>query len=205
MSKLIADVALVHGAGFETCGVASQYSLRQAELGGELLEQDKVQAIVLSGMGPNATDNYQSSEAALMERHLLGLGVDPSKIFLDELSANTLSNLVYGSRVARDIGAESLVGVSRTTQRNRATLAAKSVVPRFGIDFNGYRIIEEDVKWTSVVREIVQISLLEMYLKTHKNDALFDLAEGYTAFIDKYFSRVKKARYSEGSARELSQ
>jgi uncharacterized SAM-binding protein YcdF (DUF218 family) len=206
MNRLIADIGLVHGAGFESHGVASGYSLAQAELGAHLVEDGAVENIIVCGRGPNTTDTYEYSEAELMKMHLIQQGVDEDVVHIEDMSSNTLGNLVYGSKVAKDIGAESLVGVSRPSQKPRALLAARYVLPRTGIDLRGYRTIEEDVKLTSVGRELLQVSLLEIYLQTHRRKSPVELAVGYTSFIEwTRLSKVKKARYKKGSDRDTSE
>jgi uncharacterized SAM-binding protein YcdF (DUF218 family) len=205
MNKLIADVGLVHGAGFESHGIASKFSLAQAELGARLLEDGAVESIIVCGRGPNATDTYEYSEAELMKMHLVQQGADEELIHIEDLSSNTLGNLVYGSDIARGIGAESLLGVSRPSQKPRALLAARYILPRTGIDLKGYSVIEEDVKLTSVGRELLQIPLLEIYIQTHRRKSPTELAEGYTSFIKwTRLSEVKKARYKKGSKRDTS-
>lgn len=196
MSNRIADVALVHGAGFESQGVASRYSLAQAELGARLLEDGFVDQLIVCGKGPNTSERYELSEAELMKVHITNFGVDSSRVSLEDQSANTLGNLVYGSLVAREMNAESLIGVSRPSQKPRAVIAARHVLPRAGIKLQGYKVIEEDVKASSIVREACQLPLLYVYLQTHRKDDLEDLAEGYTKFITRTkLAAVKEARY----------
>lgn len=76
--------------------------------------------IVSGGQGPD--EDY--SEAYVMRRYLVGIGVDPGRVFLEDQSTNTRQNLRY-SRALMD-GGDAAVIVTDSFHQLRASVFAAS-------------------------------------------------------------------------------
>lgn len=67
----------------------------------ELLEENSQAVCILSG-GQGAGEDY--TEAWVMEKYLLGQGVEPDRLFREERSTNTAENLRFSVQIQREQG-----------------------------------------------------------------------------------------------------
>jgi uncharacterized SAM-binding protein YcdF (DUF218 family) len=208
MNKLVADAVLVHGAGFEMVDSvphASAFTREQTLLGVQLIEDGLAESLVVSGRGPNLDDVYKITEARAMAGIAEDAGVSRDRIFMDEESVTTLGNWVFGAFIAQDIGAERIIGVSRPSHVARATMCADFVTERAGLELVEYRLIAEDVRRTSRVREAGQRFMLQRFIDKNQDTPLADIPERYEAAKTPLgLNIIKRIRYPQGSNRSSS-
>ena len=122
---LPADCALVFGAGIWGTDTASPSVLRRTSAAAALYKEGKVKKLILSG---GKGDERRASEASVMRKVALRLGVDPDDILLEESSTSTLENLQYSREFLAEC--DTVVGVSDHYHLARIELLAA----RLGID-----------------------------------------------------------------------
>jgi vancomycin permeability regulator SanA len=205
MNKIVADVALVHGAGFELEGsrpIASAYTRAQTLLGVDMLEQGSVEALVFCGRGPNLDDVYTTTEADMMKRIALDAGVPEVKIFTETESVSTLGNWAYGAIIASSLGVERIVGVSRPSHFRRANMCAEFVTRRTGLQLVGYKLIDEDIRLSSRARELGQVALINRFLNHNQSTPVNELPDLYEkAKSPLKLNAIKRFLYSSGTVR----
>jgi vancomycin permeability regulator SanA len=208
MNKLVADAALVHGAGFtvvDSISQASAFTREQTLLGARLVEEGVVESLIVCGRGPNLDDVYKVTEAKAMAEIAEDAGVPRNRIFMDEESVTTLGNWVYGAAIAQDIAAERVLGVSRPSHVARAMMCADFVTKRAGLELVEYWLITEEVRMSSRIREAGQRVLLERFLGKNLETPLAEIPELYEAVKTPLgLNMIKKKRYAQGSERSSS-
>lgn len=205
MNKLVADAVLVHGAAFEMVDSvphASAFTREQTLLGVRLIEDGLAESLVVCGRGPNLDDVYKVTEARAMADIAEEAGVPRDRIIMDEESVTTLGNWVFGAFIAQGIGAERIIGVSRPSHVARAIMCADFVTERAGLELVEYRLITEDVRLTSRVREAGQRYMLQRFIDKNQDTPLAEIPERYEAAKNTLrLNKIKRARYAKGSER----
>ncbi len=108
-ANLPADCAVVFGAavaGYDLPGPAIQ---RRVGTAADLYHAGHIRRLILSG-GVGKGSGLSESEAIVMSRHAVQLGVDPAHITLEPDSHSTWENLRYSRNLTN--GCESVVGIS---------------------------------------------------------------------------------------------
>lgn len=108
--------------------------------------------IVSGGRGPGE----DITEAQAMKDYLVGKGVEPSRIIIEDKSTSTYTNIKYSSEVMKQRGMKSAVIVSNKYHLRRASLMAKSE----GIEGSCSGVFVSDYKTheiTGFLREILAL------------------------------------------------
>ena len=149
------DIAMVLGAGLEPSGRPSLYLRRRLDAGQELLDADKVGAILLTGDGTSAGHD----ETAAMRDYLVQAGVDARDLVIDPEGLDTRDSCIR----AHDVyGYQSATVVTQDYHLPRALfLCAHAGIGAYGVAVSSsdasqiglYRIRE----WGASVKAAFQV------------------------------------------------
>jgi uncharacterized SAM-binding protein YcdF (DUF218 family) len=89
---MLREIAVVLGGGIRTDGTPTEATLARARAAADLVRPRDLGVILSGGHGGGA--RRARSEAALMRDVLVERGIDPSRIYLEDASVDTLTNAV---------------------------------------------------------------------------------------------------------------
>jgi uncharacterized SAM-binding protein YcdF (DUF218 family) len=202
MSK-IADIALVHGAGYRITGeglpVPSITTQLRVDLASRVLEEAQVDKVLVCGRSANGTEACKATEALVMSQALQEHGIPEDLILLEDSSVSTLGNIALGLCIAQAKEHESFIGITSSLHYLRAFETAKFVAPKSRVELRGYLSAPEPPKLTSRTRELAQRVMLRGFINKHHDTNLESLADAYEVYKKQIpiVSTVKRIRYKE--------
>lgn len=186
--NLVADIGLIHGAGFNLDGEVPKIS-RGSRLGADraasLMLDGSIETIICSGLGPNQGNLYQTSEARTMANYLLGIGIPHHRIALEEESTSAVGNWTHSSRLISDLGAESVIAITARPNIPRMNLIGNFVAERSDFELVGYAgsALRRYVK--DYAREAVVGRLTKRFLADNQDTPIDELESAYEDFKSK--------------------
>ena len=103
-------VAIVLGYKLNNDSTMDPLLIKRLNLTLNLLDEVKVDKIIVSGGCPVAGQKY--SEAFAMTNYLIEQGVNPELIIKEEKSLTTVENAKYSIPIAKELGATSIIVVT---------------------------------------------------------------------------------------------
>jgi|GEM_PF-2615325 len=187
MSRQLADIGLVHGAGFEFrdgMQLASMATEARALQAVQLIESGQIGRVVLSGYGPLDGVKQKKSEAELMWTIMRSYHIPSCKMSLDDdpSSTSTLGNWVNAAEIIEDGGAETVVGITDKAHARRALLIGHFVASKSEFDLVGYQSSIEIGGVSAHVREIAGSLVTKKFIRDNKDADRGDLLEKYQQF-----------------------
>jgi len=154
------DVIIVLGAGLWGDRVSPQLSLRLHTAYGLMLRNDKLIAVVSGGQGPDEL----ISEAQAMSDYLVNMGIDSSRIIMEDQSTSTTENLKFTKKILEKKGLEtSAIGIVTTDFH---VFRAEMLARRIGLEVQGHAAPNiESIKLKNNIREIA--ALIKDFVFTH--------------------------------------
>jgi len=191
MSRQLADIGLVHGAGFEFrdgMQLASMATEARALQAVQLIESGQIGHVVLSGYGPLDGVKQKKSEAELMWNIMRSYHMPSSKMSLDNdpSSTSTLGNWVNAAEIIEDRGAETVVVITDKAHARRALLIGHFVACKSEFDLVGYQSSIEIGGVSAHVREIVGSLMTQKFINDNGHTERGELLANYAEFKQKY-------------------
>ena len=114
--------------GHRSVDVLSDVCKKRVEKGVEMFNKDRNQIMVMSGgYALDLNKKNKVSEAELMKRYAVKLGVPDKKILKEELSRDTISNAYYTKQLLKRIKAKDIVVVSSEEHIPRVKLVFSKI------------------------------------------------------------------------------
>lgn len=185
MSDRLADVALVHGSGFEIIDntyYPSTGSRLNADRAAQLLADQSVELILLSGRGPVPDASYGTSEARVMANYLVSEGFPSNRLEVEEDSTSTVGNWANSALMLREMGALSVVGVAAPVSAPRCELIGDFVAPQSDLQLVGYEVSDKKARVKDYARELIAYRLTQKFLDKNDTTDIENLAEAYEQY-----------------------
>jgi uncharacterized SAM-binding protein YcdF (DUF218 family) len=197
----IADVGVVHGAGFDFIdGVQSASPATEANAvkAASLIQGKHVGTIICSGYGPLEGVEQPKSEAILMADILIAAGVDAGSIEVEERSCSTLANWVLSAEIIENLSdVEKVIGVASRTQVPRSMILGQFVAAKSTYEFVGNVPADTTKNPLGTMkdrsREFFARAMTWEFIRQHRNTPRRDLIRAY----DDYKTRTGMKRFKK--------
>ena len=163
-AELPFDCAVVFGAAVHRKNQAGPGITRRVQTAIDLYNEDQINRLILTG---GRGDDYQHSEASVMNSVAIAGGVDPKDIFLEEKSNSTWENIRFTKPLAEDC--ESVIGISDRYHLARIRLIAGKQEWGSLMTYPASEVAPMEFEMFSVIREALGILY---YLFVVPNDAI---------------------------------
>lgn len=98
-----ADVIIVLGGGINGDGSLGESSRQRVDKGVELYKKRAAPYLIMSGKGGFLSETQLPfTEAEVMKKYAVTLGVDPKDVFLEEKSKDTIGNAYFTRKLSED-------------------------------------------------------------------------------------------------------
>lgn len=185
MSRLLSQVGVIHGAGIDIQGTVTAMTpgtQANAETALELLTEGLIDRVICSGRGPLENMAYESSEAGLMADYLFRHGVRTKSIDVEDQSTTAIGNWALSAEIIKDLGAETVLGITAKPDIRRMRKIGKFVSQRADFELIDYWSSHAPAGIKDYVRESGMYILTGMFLDNNLDTPLPELEAAYIAF-----------------------
>jgi vancomycin permeability regulator SanA len=197
MSRQLADIGLVHGAGFEFrdgMQLASMATEARALQAVQLVRSGQIGHVVLSGYGPLEDGDYKNSEAEQMWRIMREYHIPHSQVSLEEKSTSTLGNWVLSAEVIESLGNwKTVIGITDRAHAHRALPLGVFVADKSRFELMGYASSLDIGDRSAHLREKAGRIVTQKFINDNRETERSELLANYAEFKQKYsLQRAKK-------------
>ncbi len=122
-------IAVVLGNRNNDNGTLSSIALERMALTLQLLQQQQIDKLILSGGMANITSG--ATEAQLMQQYLVTHGVDNSQILLEDKSTTTATNAKYCAPIVNNLHPSKVVLVTSAEHMDRKMLNPLKLLAKY--------------------------------------------------------------------------
>lgn len=189
MKRLVAEVGLIHGSGFEVVNGMNDMSgstRHNAIKAAELLSEGTLEKVICSGRGPVAGESYATTEAQLMADFLVRSGIHSSRIELEDTSTSTISNWVRSAPIIEGLGAETVMGITAAVNIGRMQRIGSFVSDKSTFDLVGYTPSGHRATPGEQAREVIGRGMTRHFLAVNSETPVSALDETYETYKSQF-------------------